>query len=175
MIRLERLGDRNLHLHPRAMSLYESAFPREERRDEDEQNRVLSKEEYHFDMILDGEELLGIMLYWKTEDFIFLEHFAVLPEARGRGVGATALELLKAEGNTVILEIEVPSDEITRRRLAFYRRCGFVLTKHYHIQAKYRLGDDDLVLKILSYPHGIDGDEYRRFYDYMCREIGVQG
>lgn len=160
-------------LFSKAFSLYESAFPPEERRKSDEQSRIMQKEAYHFDILKDGDEMLGIMLYWETDRFVFLEHFAILPEKRGQGIGTKALDLLKAKGKTVILEIEDPIDEVTTRRFGFYKRCGFFMTPHHHIQAKFRPGDEDLMLKILSYPHEISSEEYLDFLNYMTPEIGI--
>lgn len=156
-----------------AFRLYQSAFPREERRDVDEHLRVMKKDDYHFDLIMDGDSFVGVMLYWETDDFIYLEHFTTRPELRGKGKGAEALKLLKAKGKTVILEIEDPVDEITKRRYGFYLRNGFTMTSHYHIQAKYHLGDEDLMLKILSYPKEISKEEYLSFQDYMTKQIGI--
>lgn len=172
-MRLERLSDSNLHLYDSAYALYQSAFPREEKRDEYEQSRAMKKSDYRFDMILEGDILLGVMLYWETESFVFLEHFTTDPAVRGQGIGARALELLKAKGKTVILEIEPPTDELTTRRYNFYLRAGFTMNPHYHIQAKYHLGDEDLELKIMTYPRAITTAEYLAFYDYMTREIGI--
>lgn len=173
MLRLERLCEKNSHHYERAYNLYQSAFPREEKRDSYEQARAMKKSDYHFDMIFDGEALVGVMLYWETDSFVFLEHFTTFPELRGNGYGARALSLLKAKGKTVILEIEPPEDELTTRRYNFYLRSDFVMNSHYHIQAKYHLGDPDLELKIMSYPAELSQAEYLAFYDYMSREIGI--
>lgn len=170
---LERLSEKNGHLFDTAFALYESAFPTEERRDLDEQSRVMKKDAYHFDLILDEGEFIGVMLYWETDTFVFLEHFTTLPALRGKGLGAKALGLLKAKNKTIILEIEDPVDEMTNRRFDFYKRNGFFMTPHHHIQAKYRPGIEDLMLKILSYPHAITTAEYLAFQDYMTKEIGI--
>ncbi len=172
-MKIERICKENEHLFPKAFALYEASFPTEERRDTNEQARVMKKEAYHFDLIINGGEFIGVMLYWETDTFVFLEHFTTLPEVRGQGLGAKALDLLKNKGKTVILEIEDPVDELTNRRFAFYKRNGFFMTPHYHIQAKYHLGDEDLMLKILSYPHSISKAEYLQFQDYMTKEIGI--
>ena len=131
MMYLERLGDSNRHLYETAFSLYQSAFPFEERRDEAEQMRVMNKDEYHFDLIMNDGELLGVMLYWQTDKFVFLEHFTTRPDIRGNGYGAKALDLLKSKGKTIILEIESPVDEITNRRYGFYKRNGFIMDFHF--------------------------------------------
>ena len=171
---LQRLSDENRHHFSDAFALYESAFPEAERRNICEQERALTNPNYHFDLILEGDILLGVMLYWETDEFVFLEHFATKPEIRGKGVGASALNLLIAKGKTVLLEIEPPINEITNRRYDFYKRSGFVMNPYYHIQAKYHLGDEDLELKILSYPEVLTEKQYRDFYEYMTREIGIQ-
>lgn len=172
-MKLERLCEKNQNLFKDAFALYESAFPPEERRDSTEQQRVMHKENYHFDLIMHDDTCLGVMLYWETDQFVFLEHFTTFPSVRGNGFGAEALDLLKAKGKTVILEIEDPVNELTERRFNFYKRNGFFMTPHHHIQAKYRPGDEDLMLKILSYPHMISVDEYLQFQDYMTKEIGI--
>lgn len=173
-MRIERLSEKNRHIYDKAIKLYKDSFPAEERRDDEEQNRVLKKEDYHVDFIMDDDEFFGIMFYWETESFIFLEHFSILPEFRNKGMGAKALNLLKSKGKRLILEIEPPVDSITIRRYEFYKRNGFVMTPHHHIQAKYHIGDEDLELKILSYPDALTVEQYLSFQNYMTKEIGIQ-
>lgn len=173
-MRLERLSSKNNYLFDKAYQLYQNSFPVEERRDDFEQQRVLKKEDYHFDLIMDGEIFLGVMLYWELEDLVFLEHFTTLPEVRGKGIGKQALDLLKSKGKNILLEIEPPVDEMTERRYGFYKRNGFFMNPFYHIQAKYHLGDEDYELKIMTYPRLLTDEEYRSFYEYMTREIGIQ-
>ena len=168
---LQRLYNESDALFSQATALYEAAFPPIERRDADEQARVMQKEDFHFAVMMTEDGFSGIALYWETPAFLFLEHLAVLPALRGRGYGGVALELLKGKGKTVILEIEPPVDELTRRRLAFYERNGFRLTPHDHLQTRFRPDDSDLELKVLSYPHVINEAEYRRFYAYLQREV----
>lgn len=170
---LERILDFNSTQYIQAFDLYLRAFPRDERRGEEEHNHILSKQTYHFDVLKEGEELLGIMLYWQTSSFIFLEHFAIMEGKRNLGLGGIALDLLKEKGQPIILEIEEPIDDITKRRAGFYSRNGFVITEHEHIQAKLKVGDKDLHLKLLSYPYAISKKEYWDFISFMSMEIGI--
>lgn len=174
-MRLERLSSNNLCFYDRAIALYQSSFPFEERRETLEQQRVLNKDDYHFDLILNEEKFIGIALYWERENYIFLEHFAVEINERGKGYGAKTLEMLKQKNKAILLEIEVPVDQITNRRYGFYKRNGFVMNPYYHIQAKYHKGDSDLELKILSFPQVLKEHEYKDFYEYMQKEIAIQG
>ena len=171
---LKRIESAGGELFCRAFSLYESAFPYEERRDIIDQKKVMSNPDYHFCAIVEENNFQGIMLYWQIGDMIYLEHFATLPELRGQGIGASALELLKAEKKDIILEIEPPVDELTKRRYGFYCRNGFCMAPYYHVQAKYHVGDPDMELKILCCPGVISETQYRAFYDYLIREIGVK-
>ena len=47
------------------------------------------------------------------------------------------------------------------------------MNPYKHIQAKFRRGDDDLELKILSYPAVLTNEQFIGFQNYMTREIGV--
>ena len=171
---LERLSEHNQKYYAAAKALYEEAFPVLERRDEKEQARVMQNPAYKFDLITDEDGFVGIMLYWETDDFVYLEHFAILPELRCKGKATAALGILKEQSlKPVILEIEPPCDDTSIRRYRFYQRCGFVMNPHEHLQAKYHLGDADLYLKILTYPREITKEEYSVFRKFVDTQVGV--
>ena len=172
---LKRLEDPNEEMWKEAFALCESAFPKEERRDLDELLRVMKNSDYHFCVLLEREELCGIVLYWEIGELIYLEHLATMPEKRCSGLGSAALELLKQEGKMIILEIEPPADELTKRRLGFYQRNGFEVAAYRHVQAKYHEGDPDVELVILSYPEVISREAYDGFYSYLQRYVGYGG
>lgn len=157
-----------------AHALYEAAFPRAERRDMEEISRILQNEDYHMDVLMEGKTLLGILFYWQTEDYIFLEHFATMAHLRNQGLGSRALGLLQQKKKPIILEIEPPVDELTNHRYGFYRRNGFVMNPFDHIQAQLRREDPPLSLKILSWPGQVSPSMYRSFVEYMNRYISVQ-
>ena len=171
---LAPLSPHHLHHFDAAFQLYTQAFPREERRDLEEQRRILSFADYHFQLLLEGDTLLGIVLYWEVGELIFLEHLATMPQRRNQGLGSAALSLLKQQGKTILLEMEPPADNLTRRRYGFYQCNGFQMNHYHHIQAKYRQGDPDVVLKILSFPQPLTEGEYHDFYDYLLRYIAIQ-
>ena len=91
-----------------AFALYEISFPVYERRTRAAQAARLNHPEYHFDLLMEGERFLGILLFWEAEGFRYVEHFATCPQLRGRGVGARALARLNGEGVPVVLEIDPP-------------------------------------------------------------------
>lgn len=173
-MRLERLSTVGVYLFECAMQLYQSAFLAESRRDISEQQRVMKKQDYHFDLIMEDDRLAGIILYWETEGFVYIEHFVTLPEFSAEEYGQDVFDLLKKKNKLIISEIEPQIDETTKNKHQFYKKNGFITNPYCHTRAKYRLADKDVVLKILTYPRVMQKDEYRSFHEYMTREIGIK-
>lgn len=171
---LTRLLSRQDPLFSQAFRLYEEAFPALERRDAPQLLQILENPDYHMEVMLENGTFVGILFYWDLGDLLFLEHFAICPQLRNLGYGAQALSLLKMQKKPVLLEIEIPADPLTCRRQNFYMRNGFLPNAYHHIQAKYRPGDADLVLKILSFPRKITQPEYDAFYRYMQTYISCK-
>ena len=150
-----------------AMALYAISFPHHEQRQDDSQRAIMSHPEYHFTVILEGEDFVGDILWWETEDFCYVEHFCILPALRGRRYGQQALELLGQRGKTVILEIDPPVDEVSLRRRGFYQRCGFVENSFPHIHPPYHQGNQGHALVVLSSPCALTATEYDAFKAYL--------
>ncbi len=164
-MKLEFLTGEQHCLYAEALALYCGAFPREERRETEQW--IPSHPDFCPGLLTQDERLLGILFYWEGTEFVYLEHFAVVPQRRNQGLGAQALALLKGIGKPVVLEIELPQDELTRRRKVFYGRNGFRENAHPHIQPKYRLADADLPLQLLSWPEAISHAQWQDFESYL--------
>ena len=171
VMELKRLTDPSHPLFARAMEGYGVSFPRHEQRESGSQRAIMSHPEYHFDLILEGEEFTGCLLYWETEEFLYVEHFFILPERRNGGRGQRALELLAGKGKRVILEIDPVIDDISRRRKGFYERCGFVENPYPHVHPSYHEGNKGHDLVVMSCPEGLGVELYQSFYDYLCRTV----
>ena len=118
-------------------------------------------------MIYDEKVFVGLILYWETEDYIYVEHFCILPEARNRRYGARALDLLKEKGKAVILEIDPPIDEQSIRRKGFYERCEFVENPYVHIHPPYHRGNQVHELILMTFPKEISEGMYESFREYL--------
>ena len=170
-MRTERLTDPCHDMYEAALALYRVSFPPHEQRQARSQAAILRDNAYHFDLLYDGDTFVGLMLYWETETFLYVEHFCVLPELRNRHYGQKALMLLAQKGKTIILEIDPPRDEIARRRKGFYERCGFVENPYPHVHPPYRREDHGHELVIMSRPHGISQEMYDAFYRYLRHRV----
>ena len=168
---LKRLTSKDHPLYRRCMEGYAVSFPPHEQRETASQCAILSHPAYHFDCILEDEALCGCLLYWETADFIYVEHFFILPEQRNGGIGAKALDLLGQKGKCVILEIDPPVDDVSIRRRGFYERCGFVENPWPHIHPPYHKGNRGHDLVVMSRPAPLTEEAYQRFFTYLCGTV----
>lgn len=159
----------------KAYSLLERSFIPEERRDYDELMRVMKGDLYHFNILINDGEYVGIMLTWEFKNFLYLEHFAIEEDKRGQKLGTTAINMLTKAYDRVVLEIEVPDDAMKEKRKQFYLSNGFFLNDHHHIQPKYHLNDEDLILLIMSSGRKITKEEYSEFYDDLIKYVQIPG
>ena len=58
------------------------------------------------------------------------------------------------------LEVEPPEDDLTKRRVAFYERNGFVLNHYPYIQPSVSKGRPSVPLLIMTYGRAIEEVEY---------------
>lgn len=116
----ERIGASH-PLFEASFTLYEASFPPNERRTREDHLRALQDADFFPLGAVEGGKLLADVFLWETEDFCYLEHFAVQPSLRGHGTGSTILRQLLTQDKPLILEIEPPDDEITWPPQAFLR------------------------------------------------------
>ena len=76
-MKLERITDTGHNLYQTALDLYHISFPFHEQREADSQANILHDQEYNFHVIYDKEIFVGMLLYWETERFIYIEHFCI--------------------------------------------------------------------------------------------------
>ena len=152
--------------------IYSVSFPLYERRDYEQQVAVLDNSLYQLDLYFFGDKLSGFISYWKSDEFVFAEHLAISPDFRGKGFGSALLKpFSESRSVPVILEIEPPIDEISIRRLRFYKSLGFVINHHIHLQPPFHDGDNPLLLNILTYPDQINHGLYTRFSHFQKRTM----
>jgi hypothetical protein len=132
---------------------YNDSFPEVERRDFALVRDLLSDEpRFVIYALLRGDEYVGFITKWTFDDFAYIEHFAIDAAARNGGIGAKAMEqFLAICGTPVVIEVETPNDEMSKRRIGFYERLGFVLDSYVYYQPPYRQGEDGLEMRLMSY------------------------
>jgi len=134
-------------------NLLVASFPEEERRELAQYREIVSHvKTFVAHIILDENQPSGLINIWNFDDFIFIEHFAIAPEMRNKGIGQQVLKIItKNQCLPIVLEVELPSDEISQRRIRFYEREGFRLLEHDYKQPPYRKGQNYIPMKLMAY------------------------
>lgn len=132
---------------------YTDSFPEVERRDFSLVRKLLEDEPRFVMYALSVEDCyVGFITAWQFDRYTYVEHFAIDPAARNGGIGAKAMTLFFALcGTPVVLEVEMPVDELSKRRIGFYERLGFKLDHHVYLQPPYRTGGEWLELRLMAY------------------------
>jgi RimJ/RimL family protein N-acetyltransferase len=98
------------------------------------------------------DKYIGFITGWEFDAFVYVEHFAIDETARNGGFGAVAMKQFIAQAtHPVVLEVELPTDELSRRRIGFYERLGFIPDSHAYQQPPYNKGDSWLPMRLMAY------------------------
>jgi GNAT superfamily N-acetyltransferase len=172
LISFHRIEDSRDPYFERARELYESAFPVFERRSVEQLKQDLNHPFFHAEIVEKDQKFTGILFWWQLGSFRFIEHFAIIPQMRGKGIGKQVLtSMIQTQHTPIILEVEperFSSDAI--RRIAFYKKSGFHLNQYPYFQPPYHPGNKPIPLQIMSYPNPINPFEFPQ----IVREIHKQ-
>lgn len=139
-LKIERIQKANSKNYNYMEKLLVEAFPIDEYRDLDSM-RLYTDEvtDFHNNIITDNNIPIGIITYWNLIDFYYIEHFAIDTKHRNKGYGNRVLKVISKKINRpIILEVELPENEMAKRRIKFYEQAGFtILQRNYH-QPPYR-------------------------------------
>ncbi len=137
-----------------ALAMWLEAFPTNERRDENLQEKFLQEKDTFTAHALYREgmsEMLGAVYLWRFPTFIYIEHLFTDSRLRNRGLGTVLLEyLMKDEQLPFVLEAELPDTPLSLRRIGFYERNGFRVCPQTYTQPPYRAGEKPLPMHLLT-------------------------
>ena len=113
---------------PATEKLYLSAFPEEERRPIEWWRPLFTSGRAHLFEIFENDVYAGFITLWNLDGTWYVEHFAIDESLRGSGIGSRVLNTLAEKGfSPMVLEVELEgSSEMADRRVAFYKRHGFI-------------------------------------------------
>ena len=153
-------------------SLMLLSFPPDERRTKAEHYAEFSRPPFHsLCCIEDG--LQGFMSYWDFGSFVYLEHFAVQPSLRGKGLGFSLMQQLRSHiGNrTLVLEAEPPElNEKAARRVGFYNRLGFSVNEYTYYQPPITDDQPPVRLIIMSAPERLSPQQFAEIRGTIYRD-----
>lgn len=161
---LQRINETDI---PEIYRIMQASFSDDEYRPYDEQLALFEEPEYRIYYMP-----AGFLAVWEFESFIYIEHFAVDPALRNSGTGSAMLqELVKQYQKPICLEVELPEDELTRRRIGFYERNGFVFNEYPYIQPPISKGKSPVPLRIMTYRSEITREEFQKMKEILYRRV----
>jgi ribosomal protein S18 acetylase RimI-like enzyme len=99
-------------------------------------------------LIQEGE-FVGLFNYWTFERFYYIEHLAISPKHRSRGIGSEAMGIFMDQIKLpIVLEVEMPNNIIPSRRILFFEKLGFSILSHNYAQPPYD-GDGFLLPELI--------------------------
>lgn len=170
---ITRIVPSDSKLWEQVWKLYNESFPQYERRRINSHERACEDAAYHTDIAIENGNLLALIFYWEYPGTAYVEHVAVNPAMRGNNVGSTLMRefMERYKDSTVILEIDPPVDEISKRRLGFYERLGFKDTGFSYQHPSYTKNGTPHHLNILSWPEAVSEHEFERFKEFMFKKV----
>lgn len=153
-------------------TLFEMSFPPAELRPYHKMKRFFNENILVIYAMKKQNEIIMGLLCWEFDNFTFLENFAVHPSFRRKGIGTSTLQQIKTlYSNLLVLEVEEPYDKLSFKRISFYERNGFYLTKFGYDQPPLNPSINDIPLKIMSNPYKINENEFFNIKKQIFRRV----
>ena len=152
---------------------YNASFPESERRAFPlVRELVHSESRFKVYVLFKDQEYVGFITAWHFVGFTYVEHFAVDASVRNGGIGRMAMQLFMASCDMpIVLEVEMPTEEICVRRIGFYERLGYVLDNHKYFQPPYRKGEPLLELRLMTYGKLDLEQSFEKIRDVLYRYV----
>lgn len=173
MIRLKRINTADESLYEYMERLITTAFPPEEYR-QLEELRLYTDNKTHFynNIIFNHDTPVGFITYWDFGKFYYVEHFAIDPAQRNGGYGKSVLtHLCQLLQYPIVLEVELPEEEMARRRINFYKRQGFALWDRPYMQPPYKPGDNHLPMLLMAHGDLESERDFEMVKENLYREV----
>lgn len=151
MLTLTRIKETESCEYSFTEQLLTTSFPINEYRDlHKQQENTRLEDSFHLLIAKENGKPIGFISYWSFEDFCYVEHFATDSKLRNKGYGKAIMKELQKQQPTIVLEVEMPENELAERRINFYRRLGFILCEKSYVQPPYRRDDKELPMMLMS-------------------------
>ena len=158
----------------RIFEIMDASFPDNEMRTKEKQFELFTTNNYYniFCIGNDTSRILGFIIVWLFDEFIFIENFATDETARGAGLGGDLLDFVIHKFNKdVILEVEPPQDDLKRRRIGFYKRHDFIYHEFEYLMPPLHEGDEFLPLQIMTYKKEFTSEAFEYYKDFIYRIV----
>ncbi len=157
-------------------TIMKNSFPSDEYRSYFAQKQLFYEKRYKLYCVKNNGTISAFVAVWVFDSFVFVEHIAVDACMRGKGTGTYILSKLKEIYNKPIcLEVEPPADDVTRRRINFYRKNGFYLNEYDYVQPAMDVGKNAIPLMIMSSGSLLSEIDFNRVKDILYTFVYKMG
>ncbi len=142
--------------------LFEEAFPREERMEDERFFDFITSSDSVMLVIMYRGERVGFVTYVDLGISLLATYLAVDSKVRGEGIGHKFLTAFLAQSpKPIVMEVEQPTTEIARRRIAYYQRLGVEYRSEVTIfQPPHSRGAESVTYNLMESPaFGRKGEE----------------
>ncbi|MCL2560792.1 MAG: GNAT family N-acetyltransferase [Rikenellaceae bacterium] len=173
MIEFRKIENSSDLLFSKIYELYLSTFPAAERRNLDSLEQILNCDKnFEMDALMRNGDFVGFFDFWAFEHFTYVEHFAVSSKMRGQNIGSEVVKTFLSRINLpVVLEVEMPQDEQSIRRVGFYERLGFKVLSHDYAQPYYDGSGKLLPMLLMSNDHHFAEKHFGMIKNTLYRDV----
>ncbi len=157
-----------------AYRILSDSFPADEIRPYEMQKALLEDPAYRFYGVLDRDSgaVKALLAVYDLDAVIFVEHFAVSADCRNQGLGAKMLrQLLDSCGKMVCLEVEHPTTDMAKRRMALYQRNGFFVNGYPYVQPPLAPGQNSVPLVLMTAGKPVNPAEFRQIQALLYSRV----
>lgn len=153
--------------------LMQEAFPEEERRTYEKHKQLYERNCFEiFGKKDETGKVIAVISIWNLEKVRYAEHLAVDASLRGQKIGENLLQwILQKENTPFVLEVELPENEMAKRRIGFYERQGLHYNEYAYLQPPLQEGHGMLPLRLMTYPSKIDEKTYRHYEKELHKKV----
>jgi ribosomal protein S18 acetylase RimI-like enzyme len=164
-IKLNQITTSNSKTAKEALRIYENSFPTEEKRSIEKHIKLMKDNPFfRFHAAMKKEQVIGMVVLWELSDFTHIDYLATAPDYRNKGYGKMIIkQIQQLYKGLIVLEVEMPDNDLAKRRINFYTRLGFHLLDFPYFMPKYNHPTEPLSMLLMSFPNIID--------NYMCKEV----
>ncbi|WP_244833631.1 GNAT family N-acetyltransferase [Clostridium sp. BJN0001] len=147
-------------------------FPKSERRTYKRHKEMLNNPLYKIFSYSEKSNILGMIGEWEFQDFLYIEHLAVMKNFHSKGIGTKMLHDFKLRFNKdIILEVEPPNTVEAVKRIDFYKKFGFKANDYKYLQPPMQEGQKNLPLIILSSDKKLDKEHFTKYREVLYKEV----
>jgi ribosomal protein S18 acetylase RimI-like enzyme len=165
------------NIPPLVQQLYEESFPAKERRPWPQQLALVQANRLCLLYIEWDRVFVGMLTYWQLPAFVFIEHFAVTPASRGKGIGAAVIKAMQQRFPVLVLETETAAaGPLAVRRQGFYEKLGFTAFPFSYQQPPYIAGENSLPMLLMQCGSSTTAESFLATRQLVYQEVyGVTG